>query len=76
MNTFVKTALGNIAKVFVKKVTVVDQEGDEVTKTRPREGVKGLGWITGFIIAWHFFIQPILAHYFPDIEFPTLDGAG
>lgn len=70
--------LGKIAKgaasVLVKKVTTVNESGEEVTKTKAREGVKGIGWIAGFLLAWHFLLQPVLAYHFPHYSFPTLDG--
>ncbi len=69
--------LSKIAKgaagIFVKKVTTVAPDGDEVSKIRPREAVKGLGWITGFLIVWHFILQPVLSHHFPQYQFPALD---
>lgn len=73
MNSVLKEIAKGAAAIFTKKVTTVDPDGDEVTKIRPREGVKGVGWIAGFLIAWHFFVQPILAYHFPNISFPTLD---
>ena len=68
-----KTAVSFMGRLFVKKVTVVDPDGEENTKTSPREGWKGLGWIVGFLILWHFVLQPVLAHHFSDYDFPALD---
>lgn len=68
-----KNIIGAAGKLFVKKVTTYDAEGDEQTKTRAREGVKGAGWIIGFLLFWHFILQPVLAHYLPECEFPALD---
>ncbi len=73
--------LGNIIKgaagVLTKKVTTVEPDGlggeEEVTRVKAREGVKGVGWIAGFLILWHFILQPALAHHFPDYDFPALD---
>lgn len=73
--------LARIAKgaagLFVKKVTTLEPDGDggteEITKTRPREGLKGLGWIAGFLLFWHFLLQPVLAYHFPNYHFPSLD---
>lgn len=69
--------LKGAAAIFVKKVTTVEADGDgetqEVTRTRPREGLKGLGWIMGFLLFWHFLLQPVLAYHFPDYHFPSLD---
>ena len=62
-----------VAGVFVKKVMAIDNEGEEVTKTKAREGVKGVGWIVGFLLLWHFILQPLLSHFFPGCEFPALD---
>lgn len=61
------------AAVLVKKVTTVDAAGDEVTRTKAREGVKGIGWIVGFLLLWHFIFQPLLSHLLPGCEFPALD---
>lgn len=69
--------LGKIAKgaagIVVKKVTTFDSEGEEVTKTKAREGIKGVGWIIGFLLLWHFILQPLLSHFLPGCEFPALD---
>lgn len=73
--------LSDIAKkaagIFVKKVTTVEPDGEggteEITRQKAREGVKGLGWIAGFLILWHFIFQPVLARHFPDYDFPALD---
>lgn len=63
--------------VLTKKVTTLEPDGqggeEEITRTKAREGVKGIGWIAGFLVAWHFVIQPVLAHHFPDYPFPALD---
>lgn len=72
MSLLEKVARG-AASVLVKKVTTIDAGGEEVTRTRPREGVKGIGWITGFLIVWHFLIQPVLSYHFPSYNFPALD---
>ena len=61
------------ASIVVKKVTTVESDGEEVTRTRAREGVKGVGWIAGFLLCWHFLLQPILSHHFPQYAFPALD---
>lgn len=69
--------LKGVAAVFVKKVTTLESDGEggteEVTRTRPREGVKGIGWITGFLLVWHFLMQPVLSYHFPHYHFPALD---
>lgn len=69
--------LKGAASIFVKKVTTVEPDGcggeEEITRTKAREGIKGVGWIAGFLLAWHFLIQPILTHHFPDYNFPALD---
>lgn len=72
MSLISKIAKG-AASIFVKKVTTVEPDGGEITRTRPREGVKGAGWIAGFLLAWHFLLQPVLVHNFPDYNFPSLD---
>lgn len=61
------------ARIFFKKVTFIDPDGEEVTQTRAREGIKGIGWITGFLVIWHFVIQPVLSYHFPQYHFPALD---
>ncbi len=68
-----KEIVKKAAGLVVKKVTTVEPDGEEVTKTKAREGVKGLGWIAGFLVLWHFILQPILAHHFPGYDFPALD---
>lgn len=74
MNGFLKSASSGLAKLFVKKVTLIGQDGDEVTKTKTREGWKGLGWIFAFLVVWHFILHPVLTYHFPDYSFPALDG--
>ncbi|MBD5608555.1 MAG: hypothetical protein HDQ93_06875 [Desulfovibrio sp.] len=74
MKVLFKKILSGVANLFVKKVTVIDPEGEEVTQTKPREGVKGIGWITAFLIVWHFILHPVLTYHFPDYSFPALDG--
>lgn len=69
-----KTIGGAIAGLFVKKVTIMAPDGEEITKTQPREGTKGLGWIVGFLVLWHFVGYPILSYHFPHYQFPSLDG--
>lgn len=73
LTTLAKKAAG----LVVKKVTTVEPDGEggteEVTRTKAREGVKGVGWIAGFLMLWHFIFQPVLAHHFPDYGFPALD---
>lgn len=65
------------AGLVVKKVTTVEPDGcggeEEITRTKAREGVKGIGWIAGFLMLWHFILQPILVHHFPGYDFPGLD---
>lgn len=63
----------NAANILVKKVTTVEPDGEEVTKTKAREGVKGIGWIVGFLLVWHFILQPLLSYFFPQCAFPALD---
>ncbi len=73
--------LGKIIKgaagVLTKKVTAVEPDGrggeEEITRVKAREGVKGAGWIAGFLLLWHFILQPALAAYFPNVDFPALD---
>ena len=76
MNILSKIAKG-AASIFVKKVTTVEPDGsggtEEITRTRAREGVKGIGWIAAFLIVWHFFLQPVLAYHYPHYNFPALD---
>lgn len=71
------SSIGKIAKgvagVLVKKVATHDADGELVTQTKAREGVKGIGWIIGFLLIWHFILQPLLVHLFPGCEFPALD---
>lgn len=68
-----KTLAKKAAALVVKKVTTIGPDGEEVTRTKAREGVKGAGWITGFLLLWHFILQPVLAHHFPQYSFPALD---
>ena len=63
----------NAAGILVKKVTTVEADGAEVTKTKAREGVKGIGWIAGFFLLWHFILHPLLSYFFPECAFPALD---
>lgn len=69
--------LAGVAHVFVKKVTTLEPDGEggteEITRTRAREGVKGIGWIAGFLLVWHFLLQPVLSYHFPHYHFPGLD---
>lgn len=75
--SILKTLGKKAAGLVVKKVTTVEPDGcggeEEVTRTKAREGVKGIGWIAGFLLVWHFLLQPVLAHHFPDYSFPALD---
>lgn len=69
--------LMSAAAIFVKRVTTLEPDGEggteEITRTRPREGVKGAIWISGFLLAWHFLLQPVLSFHFPHYHFPALD---
>ena len=69
-----KKVTGRAAKALVKKVAVTNTEGETEIKTVPTQGVKKLGWIVAALLLWHFLLQPLLSHFFPGADFPTLDG--
>lgn len=71
--------IGKVAAgLVVKKVTTVEPDAcggsEEVTRTRPREGVKGIGWIVGFYVGWHYIAYPILSYHCPQYHWPPLDA--
>lgn len=71
----------SIGNIFVKNETVMESDGqggkEEVTRKKVRGGVKITGWaLMIFLLAWYFIIQPIIAHHWPDYDFPKLDDLG
>lgn len=68
------TIAGGLAGLFIKKVTVMEQDGAQVTRHKTRKSTKALACVLGFMVAWHYILWPMLNYFFPEVGFPPIDA--
>lgn len=68
-------ALGGLGRLFVRKVTSVNEDtGDESTKRQATPFGKASVIVVGCALLYHYIVWPIINYHFPQYGFQDIDS--
>ncbi len=66
--------IGGLGRLFIRKVTTTNEEGDESTKRQATPFGKASVVVVGCALLYHYIVWPILNYHFPQYGFQDIDS--